>query len=101
MKIKIVERNLENYLKQDETKVFSCTAEIDELSCYVTINEVLGYLEIEVMGIEGDPFTLTDSTFEKARSIDCFLDKLDVNFIESPFNDPYCITPEFYPQIWD
>lgn len=100
MKPIFLEKNLEEYLKLEEAKVFSGKAEINEVGCYISINEITGHLEIEVVGIDGDLFAITEDTFERTKLLDHFLEKLDLNFVLSPYDDDYCITPEFYPKVW-
>jgi hypothetical protein len=94
------EDDINSYLKKSTKKVISGNALINGINCYANINEVVGYLEIEVMGIEGDPFNLTDDTFERAKSLDDYLIAAKLEFETSPHDDDYCITPEFYPDVW-
>lgn len=96
----ILDKNLEDFLNQKEKSTFSCMAKINDTVCYVSINEIIGTFTIEVFGTEKDQFTLDKTTFSRAKRIDEFLETLEIKFDSSPNNDDYCITPEFYPDIW-
>ena len=100
VKILFLEADIEQYLKHPDKKVISGNASIEGINCYVSINEVVGFLDIEVIGVEGDPFTLTADTFKRAKSIENHLEKLDIDFESSPHDDDYCISPEYYPDVW-
>lgn len=101
MKIKVKEKNSDKYveLKKIES-TFSNLAKVKNEKCYIHINKLLGTLVLEVSGIESDPFSLDDSTFLRAKKIDEFISSLDVDFTSSPYDDDYCIAPEFYPEVW-
>ncbi len=101
LKVNFEEVDLDIYLEQEETKVIYGKAEIKQSKCFVTINEVIGIIEIEVYGVEEDPYALTNETFHSAKNIDEFLKEFDYEFCSSPFDDNYCITPEFYPVVWE
>ncbi|MCG3221511.1 MAG: hypothetical protein H7641_09035 [Candidatus Heimdallarchaeota archaeon] len=79
----------------------STQALVNEVQCYISINKVLKTIILEVSGTEEDQFLLDDSTFQRAKKIDDYLSTLNIDFICSPHNDDYCITPEFYPSVWE
>ena len=84
----------------DISSVFSGDAEVFGVSCNVEINKILNSLLIEVSGTDEDQFSLDDSTFQRAKKIDKHLLLLQIEFISSPYDDDYCITPEFYSEVW-
>lgn len=101
IKVNFEEVDLDAFLEQEEIKVIYGKAEINQSKCYVTINEVTRLIEIEIYGVEEDAYALTNETFQRAKIIDEFLSRFDYEFCSSPFDDNYCITPEFYPQVWE
>lgn len=95
-----IEINIEQRDVFDKETYVSNEAEVNDVSCYVKINRVLKNIELEVSGSGEDKFALDDSTFHRAKKIDDFLTELDIEFVSSPFDDDYCVTPEFYPDVW-
>ena len=79
---------------------FSGKTKVNETTCYIEINKVLKNLVLVVSGTEEDQFALDDSTFQRAKKIDQFLSELNMEFVSSPYNDDYCITPDYYPSVW-
>jgi len=100
IKLSFFEKDIMSYLQQTNEKLISGEASIKNINCHITINEIVGYLEIAIIGIKDDPFALTADTFERTKSIDNYLQTLDIEFEKSPYGDDYCITPEFYPEVW-
>jgi len=97
MKIK-PQLDIEAILKMET--VVSKKVTINDIPCFFEINQFLKNLVFIVSGTEKDQFDLDDSTFQRAKKIDDFLISLEIDFESSPYNDDYCITPEFYPNIW-
>ena len=92
------ELNVETILKMET--VFSKEVTINDVLCYFEINHFLMNLVFTVSGTDEDQFALDLSTFEKAKKLDDFLTSLEIDFESSPYKDDYCITPEFYPEVW-
>ncbi|MHA2254919.1 MAG: hypothetical protein ACXAAM_02500 [Candidatus Heimdallarchaeaceae archaeon] len=102
MKIKIMKENPNMIFDLSKIELtFSGKADVEESSCFIQINKVLKTLIIEVSGTEEDQFFLDDSTYQRAKKIDDFLSTLNIDFVSSPHGDNYCITPEFYPSVWE
>lgn len=102
MKIKIMRDDSNKIFDLSKIEhTFSGKGDIKESSCFIQINKVLKTLIIEVSGTEEDQFSLDDSTYQRAKKIDDYLSTLEVDFVSSPHNDDYCITPEFYPLVWE
>lgn len=95
-----IELNIKNQDVSAIESVFYEEVIVNEVSCFIEINKVLKNLVLVVSGSEQDQFSLDDSTFLRAKKIDNLLSELEIEFISSPYNDDYCITPEFYPEIW-
>ncbi len=100
MKIKTKDNDNNTVRIEEIETTFSSLVKVNNEKCYIYINKILKTIILEVSGIENDPFSLDDTTFQRTKRIDDFLDTLDINFISSPYDDDYCITPEFYPQVW-
>jgi hypothetical protein len=100
MKIKINSNDNNNIIVENIESTFHGLVNVNDEKCYIHINKIAKTIFLEVSGIKNDPFSLDDTTFQRAKKIDDFLVALDINFISSPYDDDYCITPEFYPQIW-
>ena len=98
IKLKEEKENTISY-KEIET-TFSGDLTVFGVFCNVDVNKVLKNLLLEVSGNESDQFTLDDTTFQTAKMIDEKLSKLHVKFTSSPYDDDYCITPEFYTEVW-
>ncbi len=92
------ELDIEDIFKMET--VFSKKVTVNNVPCYFEINQFLKNLVFIVSGTDNDQFELDDSTFERAKLLDYFLASLKINFESSPYNDDYCITPEFYPEVW-
>lgn len=91
-----------NILKtKDIVSTFSGKTKVFGVYCYIEVNKILRTLMLEVSGTETDQFSLDDTTFQRAKIIDGFLSTLQIEFISSPNEDDYCITPEFYPEVWN
>ena len=101
MKIDLEEEYIEEFFGDSSRKVLSESVEIHRFQCSLQINKILKTITLEVSGNETDLFTLDESTFKRAKGIDDFLKTLDLEFSGSPFDDDYCITPEFYPEVWN
>lgn len=84
--------NIENTL--------STQAIVNEVQCYISINKVLKTIVLDVSGTEENQFLLDNSTFQRVKKMDDFFSTLNIDFISSPHDDDYCITPEFYPELW-
>ena len=93
------EKESSRFLENIET-TFSGKATVFGISCYVDVNKVMKTVLLEVSGNERDQFSLDDTTFQRAKMIDRKLANLEIEFISSPYEDDYCVTPEFYPEIW-
>ena len=85
----------------EKETVLSKDVKINSTSCYIEINRFLNNLVFTVSGTEEDQFIVDDSTFKRAKRIDDYLSTLNLKYASSPYNDDYCITPEFYPEIWE
>ncbi len=84
----------------DSNSTFYGKAAVFGVYCYVNVNKILKTLLLEVSGTESDQFLLDDTTFQRAKQIDENLSALEIEFISSPYEDDYCITPKFYPEVW-
>ena len=80
---------------------FSAKVTVFGVFCYIDVNKTLKTIMLEVSGNETDQFSLDDTTFQRVKQIDECLSNLHINFISSPYGDDYCITPEFYPEVWE
>lgn len=100
MKIKTNGNDNINIRTENIESTFHGLIKVSDEKCYIHINKISKTIFLEVSGIENDPFSLDDTTFQRAKRIDDFLVTLDINFISSPYDDDYCITPQFYPQVW-
>lgn len=69
--------------------------------CYMDINKITKKIFIEVSGIEEDLFKMDNSVFIRAKKIEQFIEKLGFNFIDPPQDDRYCISPKYYPSLWN
>lgn len=100
MKVKLIDVNLEKFLLNETQKVYSGEAVINSNRCFVSINKILKTISLEVSGNDEDRFTLDDTSFQRAKTIDDFLHALSIEFVSSPYADDYYITPEYYPEVW-
>ena len=100
LQIRVKNEEEEALNSKEISSVFSGDAEVFSIYCYVEVNKILKTLLLEVSGTERDQFSLDDTTFQRAKKIDDFLSTLNIEFINSPYNDDYCLTPEFYSEIW-
>ena len=100
MKISLIDVNLEDFLLNESQKIYSGKSEINKIQCNISINKILKTVSFEISGNNEDMFTLDDSTFRRAKAVDDFLQTLDLEFVSSPYEDDYYITPEFYPEVW-
>jgi len=86
---------------KDIVSTFSGKTKVFGVHCYIDVNKTLRTLVLEISGNESDQFSLDDTTFQRAKIIDDHLSTLQIEFISSPYEDDYCITPEFYPEVWE
>jgi hypothetical protein len=92
------EINIEDILRMDT--VFSEKVTVNNVLCYFEINKFLKNLVFTVSGTEEDQFALDDSTYQRAKKLDILLSEVKLKYVSSPYDDDYCITPEFYPEVW-
>ena len=69
--------------------------------CYLDVNKIRKTIQIEVSGTDEDLFKMNDSVYNRALVIEQLLSKLELNFIDPPQDDNYCISPKHYPELWD
>lgn len=69
--------------------------------CYMEVNKILNRILLEVSGTEEDLFKMDELVFNRALKVEEFLEKLKLTFIEQPQDDKYCISPKYYPLLWD
>ena len=74
---------------------------MNEVLCYLSVNKILKNILVEVSGNAEDQFTLDSTTYERAVKIDEFIDSLNLVFQDPPQDDDYCISPKFYPKLWE
>jgi len=74
---------------------------LNGVSCLMSINNLLQEISIQVSGNESDLFTLEEVTYERAKQIEEFILSLNLVFVTPPQDDDYCISPKYYPELWE
>ncbi|NHK29771.1 MAG: hypothetical protein FK730_00365 [Asgard group archaeon] len=74
---------------------------IEDNFCYLDVNKIRKTILIEVSGTDEDLFLMDETVFNRTLTIEQFLQKLNLNFIDPPQDDKYCISPKYYPELWD
>ncbi len=74
---------------------------LNGISCLISINKLLQEINIQVSGNKEDLFTLEEITYERTKQIEEFLLPLDLVFVAPPQDDDYCISPKYYPELWE
>ena len=74
---------------------------INNIPCLLDINKILKSIEIEVSGVGDETHKFDCTVFLRAKKLEEYLQSKSFSFIDPPQDDNYCISPKYYPNLWN